>query len=460
LLKLGLTFEELLTLSPEEQFFAIADALGKIQNPSERAAAGVSLFGKGFRELNPLIASGETNLKNWTAEAENAGVIIDELTRQQMTKFDDSWEQLKTRISVVTSKALTPFVEYLNGVFKTALDGRTQGLEKFFALMKAIRPDVGQGLYVSGTGNTSEAEAKKKEEQDEIQRQNDLAIAAAQAEHDAFWKEIARQAANDRKKAAAASVKVGKAAGEAGGKAKAEAEIDSYAKAIATAKQDLDDAKRRVLVFDTSGEAGLEVLEKQLDLRDKIARAVGTETDPERIKALTDYITKQQELNDILEHRRELREQDIAAAEKAKEADKEFAEQTREAWKRISEVIADSLSGVITGARSAKEAVLELVEAILQAIVKAAILAAFGQGTFGGNLKSGFGFPTGKGAGPVGPQVRVYNYGQSPGGVVARTSSDGSVDLFIGQIAKAISTGGNQLDNALRRTYGMRRVGV
>jgi hypothetical protein len=43
---------------------------------------------------------------------------------------------------------------------------------------------------------------------------------------------------------------------------------------------------------------------------------------------------------------------------------------------------------------------------------------------------------------------------------VTRTGSDGSVDIMIGQIAKAISSGGNQLDNTLRRTYGIKRIGV
>jgi hypothetical protein len=43
---LGLVFDELRQKSPTEQFEAVADAISRITDPAERAAAAVSVFGK------------------------------------------------------------------------------------------------------------------------------------------------------------------------------------------------------------------------------------------------------------------------------------------------------------------------------------------------------------------------------------------------------------------------------
>lgn len=70
----------------------------------------------------------------------------------------------------------------------------------------------------------------------------------------------------------------------------------------------------------------------------------------------------------------------------------------------------------------------------------------------GGTLSSG--------GGSGGANVRVFNYGNNTGGVQTRKNPDGSVDVVLGQVAAALSVGGNPLDVALRRTYGIRRQGV
>lgn len=457
LAQLGLNINDLLAKSPDEQFAAVAQALAGIENPAQRAAAGVALFGKGFRELNPLINQGEKSLADWAKEAEDAGVIIDDLTRDKMAKFDDSMERLGLQIDATKANALSPFVDFLNQQFAVAMDNNISRTEKFITLFRNLSP----GGLLRGVLGTNESKplpsvAGKESRDQAAEAARAAASAAYDAEQAEFRKFNAKLAADDEKRKANAA-KVGASVG----KVRAIAEIDTYKSTLAEAQQELNDAQNKLLAFETAGEQGLESVERQIELREKIARLVGKETNPERIKALTEIAEAEAAIADALQlqidKQKELDKANAEAAEKRQQD----AIKTREAWEKIAITISDALAGVITGAKSAKDAVLELVEAILQAIVKAAILAAFGQGSFGSNLKSGFGFPTGaSAAGPTGATIRVYNYSQAPGGVMARQSSDGSVDIMIGQIAKAISTGGNQLDNTLRRTYGMKRIGV
>jgi hypothetical protein len=54
--KLGLDFQALQSMAPEEQFKAVQSAIAGLATPAERAAAAVSLFGKSGVELLPLLA--------------------------------------------------------------------------------------------------------------------------------------------------------------------------------------------------------------------------------------------------------------------------------------------------------------------------------------------------------------------------------------------------------------------
>lgn len=55
---IGLSAQSLATLAPEDQFSQVAAAISSIQNPAERSAAAMQIFGKSGAELLPLFAEG------------------------------------------------------------------------------------------------------------------------------------------------------------------------------------------------------------------------------------------------------------------------------------------------------------------------------------------------------------------------------------------------------------------
>ena len=60
----------------ETVFFEAIDALGKIENETERDALAMDLFGKSARDLNPLIEAGSGKLKEFAQEAHDAGYVL------------------------------------------------------------------------------------------------------------------------------------------------------------------------------------------------------------------------------------------------------------------------------------------------------------------------------------------------------------------------------------------------
>ena len=85
---LGLSAQQLATLSPEDQFQAIADAISGVEDPSKRAALAMQVLGKSGTKLLPLLGNirelrqqaSDLGLTISTKDASNAAVLSDTLS--------------------------------------------------------------------------------------------------------------------------------------------------------------------------------------------------------------------------------------------------------------------------------------------------------------------------------------------------------------------------------------------
>lgn len=84
---IGLSVDDLLKLAPEDQFRAVAKAIGDIQNPAAQAAAAVDLFGRSGVELLPLFAS---NLKEVEAQAARLGIVLSQDQTAAVEEMNDA----------------------------------------------------------------------------------------------------------------------------------------------------------------------------------------------------------------------------------------------------------------------------------------------------------------------------------------------------------------------------------
>ena len=88
--RIGLSVGNLLALSPDQRFAAIADAIDKIQNPAIKDAVAMQIMGKGARELGPLLA----DLNESRKEAQKYGLIVSPAGAEAAKQLARAWTLL------------------------------------------------------------------------------------------------------------------------------------------------------------------------------------------------------------------------------------------------------------------------------------------------------------------------------------------------------------------------------
>lgn len=118
--QLGLSFSDLARMAPEEQFVAVAEALSKIQNPGERAAATVELLGKSGTDLIPLMNGGARGVAALVDEAKRLGLVMSSSEATAAAEFGDrldkAWSVASRsigRVGAAVAGALAPLFDVL-----------------------------------------------------------------------------------------------------------------------------------------------------------------------------------------------------------------------------------------------------------------------------------------------------------------------------------------------------------
>lgn len=93
--KLGLTYDEMQKMSPEEQIDKLIYSLSEMEDPLERNAVGSSLFGGAWKDLAPILGMGQDEIAKVRKEAHELGVVMDEDGLNTANGFRQSMERLK-----------------------------------------------------------------------------------------------------------------------------------------------------------------------------------------------------------------------------------------------------------------------------------------------------------------------------------------------------------------------------
>ena len=92
-----------------ETFKDVIDALGDVENATERDALANDLFGKSYSELKPLIDAGTDSLQELMDTAEESGYVLDESQVQKLGEVDDAYQEYQTQIEAVKKKLAVEF---------------------------------------------------------------------------------------------------------------------------------------------------------------------------------------------------------------------------------------------------------------------------------------------------------------------------------------------------------------
>lgn len=99
-------------------YWECIDALGSIQNETERDALAMQLFGKSAQELNSVIEAGSEAFKELGDEAEQMGFILSEDAVNRLGAFNDKLQVLQAGAEGLKNAAsliALPFLDTLAG---------------------------------------------------------------------------------------------------------------------------------------------------------------------------------------------------------------------------------------------------------------------------------------------------------------------------------------------------------
>lgn len=113
-----------------ETFKDVIDALGSVENATERDALANDLFGKSYSDLKPLIDAGTDSLQELMDAAVENGYVLDESQVQKLGEVDDAYQEYQTQIEAVKKKLAVEFAPVSMEVMQTFGDLATQAGEK------------------------------------------------------------------------------------------------------------------------------------------------------------------------------------------------------------------------------------------------------------------------------------------------------------------------------------------
>jgi hypothetical protein len=153
--RIGLSAEALAGLKPEQQFAAIATALARIENPTERAAAAMGVLGKSGTTLLPMVG----DLAALRAEARRLGVVMSGGQAKLADDLGDAFDRVKASLQGVANAvgtALAPVLLDLAAKVTGFLVGfrewiaQNQGLVVTILTVGAAVAGIGAGLIALG----------------------------------------------------------------------------------------------------------------------------------------------------------------------------------------------------------------------------------------------------------------------------------------------------------------------
>jgi hypothetical protein len=122
--ELGLAVDDVVGKPPGQQWEILAAALAGIGDPTKRAALAMKVFGRGGRELLPMLADGAEAMKIAREEARRLGLVMSEGDAKAADELGDAWDKLWAQLARVVQ------------VIGAAVAG------EFTALLKATQPII------------------------------------------------------------------------------------------------------------------------------------------------------------------------------------------------------------------------------------------------------------------------------------------------------------------------------
>ncbi|MDO5715763.1 MAG: hypothetical protein Q4P25_04230 [Tissierellia bacterium] len=96
--QLGISYDNLKQMSPDEQVETLMYALADMEDPIKRNALGAQLFGGAWKDLAPILGMGREGIAAAREEAEKLGLVFTQEELEKMNEFRKSFDKLKEAV--------------------------------------------------------------------------------------------------------------------------------------------------------------------------------------------------------------------------------------------------------------------------------------------------------------------------------------------------------------------------
>lgn len=109
--------------SAEDVFLDLLDALGNVENQSERDALAMDLMSESAQELNPIIDAGGETLREYMQAASDMGYAMEEDELAALVKVKDAFYDLEAQQKATKNQIAAEFAPYLASFYEDVTGG-------------------------------------------------------------------------------------------------------------------------------------------------------------------------------------------------------------------------------------------------------------------------------------------------------------------------------------------------
>lgn len=141
--KLGIGYEDLINLEPEEAFKLVVEQLQNMEAGAEKTQLAIDLFGKAGQELLPILNQESGSLDELFKEFEDLGLIMSDEAISKSAELGDAFDMLKFRGEALgrgLGESLYPLVNLVFTILESGVDmlNRTGLLDIFGELVEIV----------------------------------------------------------------------------------------------------------------------------------------------------------------------------------------------------------------------------------------------------------------------------------------------------------------------------------
>lgn len=130
----------------ETVFWEVIDALGEVENATERDAIAMSIFGRSAQQLNTLVVAGSKGFQQMKTEAMNLGYVMDTETMDSLLGTSDAMERVSKAADTLKNQIGAELADEVEEGANRISDAIAENKDEIIEVAAEVIPDLVDGI--------------------------------------------------------------------------------------------------------------------------------------------------------------------------------------------------------------------------------------------------------------------------------------------------------------------------